>query len=140
MSHLCMLVILCLVLITLKKILTITFFDGLDQALFKELTNINPEPLGWPTSGGAKDDLAPKGTVAVARQSLMTYDPTNDRKGGNILKIAEVPVVPGCSGVEIQVECDMLLEGFRPTRIVRFYPASWPFITVPKEESLEGRE
>ncbi|MFT5468312.1 MAG: hypothetical protein ACI8UO_003421 [Verrucomicrobiales bacterium] len=122
------------------QIVTITFFDGLDQALFKELTDINPEPLGWPTSGGAKDDLAPKGTIAVARHTLMTYDPTNDRKGGNILKIGEVPTVPGCSGVEIQVECDMLLEGFRPTKIVRFYPASWPFITVPKEESFHGQE
>ncbi|MGY8642217.1 MAG: hypothetical protein ACKVJU_14130 [Verrucomicrobiales bacterium] len=123
-----------------KQIVTITFFDGLDQALFKELSNINPEPLGWPTSGGAKDELAPKGTLAVARQSLMTYDPTNDRKGGNILKTREVPAVPGCSGVEIDVECGMLLEGFRPTKIVRFYPASWPFITVPKEESFHGQE
>ncbi|MFT5469609.1 MAG: hypothetical protein ACI8UO_004731 [Verrucomicrobiales bacterium] len=122
------------------QIVTITFFDGLDQALFKELANINPEPLGWPTSGGAKDDLAPKGTIAVARHSLMTYDPTNDRKGGNILKTGEVPAVPGCSGVEIEVECGMLLEGFRPTKIVRFYPASWPFVTVPKEESFHGQE
>jgi hypothetical protein len=122
------------------QIVTMTFFDGLDLALFKDLTKINPEPLGWPTSGGAKDDLAPKGTIAVARENLMTYDPTNDRKGGNILKIGNVPVTPGCSGVQIQVECDMLLEGYRPTKIVRFYPASWPFITVPKEESFHGRE
>ena len=123
-----------------KKIVTMTFFDGLDLALFNELTNINPEPLGWPTSGGAKNDLAPKGTIAVARGSLMTYDPTNDRKGGNILKIGKVPVGPGCSGVQIQVECGMLLEGYRPTKIVRFFPASWPFITIPKEETFHGRE
>lgn len=127
-----------------KQIVTMTFFDGVDAALFDELTNINPDPLGWPAAlfgkGGAKDDLAPKGTIAVARQSLMTYDPTNDRKGGNILKIGKVPVVPGCSGVQIQLECGMLLEGFRPTEIVRFYPASWPFITVPMEESFHGRE
>ena len=127
-----------------KQIVTLTFFDGVDPALFKELTIINPEPLGWPATlfgkGGAKNDLEPKGTIAVARESLMTYDPTNDRKGGNILKISQVPVVPGCSGVQIQLECGMLLEGFRPTKIVRFYPASWPFITVPMEESFHGRE
>ncbi len=122
------------------QIITITFFDGIDPGLFKDLSVINPEPLGWPTSGGAKNDLAPKGTVAVARECLMTYDPTNDRKGGNILKISEVPVRPGCSGVQIQLECDMLLEGFRPTKIVRFYPASWPFVTLPMEESFFGRE
>lgn len=127
-----------------KQIVTMTFFDGVDPALFDELTIINPEPLGWPATlfgkGGAKDDLAPKGTIAVARESLMTYDPTNDRKGGNILKISKVPVVPGCSGVQIQLECGMMLEGFRPAKIVRFYPASWPFVTVPMEESFHGRE
>jgi len=34
----------------------------------------------------------------------------------------------------------MLLDGFRPTKIVRYYPASWPFITIPMEESAFGRE
>ena len=127
-----------------KQIVTMTFFDGVDPALFNDLTTINPKPLGWPAAlfgkGGAKDDLAPKGTIAVARESLMTYDPTNDRKGGNILQFNKVPVVPGCSGVQIQLECGMLLDGFRPTKVVRFYPASWPFITVPMEESFFGRE
>ncbi|MFT5124243.1 MAG: hypothetical protein ACI9TH_001829 [Kiritimatiellia bacterium] len=123
-----------------KQLVTLTFFDGVDPALFDELSIIHPDPIGWPTSGGAKNDLAPKGTIAVARDSLMTYDPTNDRKGGNILQTKAVPVVPGCSGVQIQVECGMMLEGYRPTRIVRFFPASWPFITIPMEESFHGRE
>ena len=127
-----------------KQLVTFTFFDGVDPTLFNDLTKINPEPLGWPAAlfgkGGAKDDLAPKGTIAVARESLMTYDPTNDRKGGNILKFNKVPVVPGSSGVQIQLECGMLLDGFRPTKIVRYYPASWPFITIPMEESAFGRE
>lgn len=127
-----------------KQLVTFTFFDGVDPTLFNDLTKINPEPLGWPATlfgkGGAKDDLAPKGTIAVAHESLMTYDPTNDRKGGNILKFNKVPVVPGSSGIQIQLECGMLLDGFRPTRIVRFFPASWPFVTIPMEESLFGRE
>ncbi len=119
---------------------TITFFDGIDPALFDDLKKINPDPLGWPTSGGAKDDLAPKGTIAVARKSLMTYDPTNDRKGGNILATNKVPTPWGSSGVQIKVQCGMLLEGYRPTKIVRFYPASWPFIGIPREEQFYGRE
>jgi hypothetical protein len=127
-----------------KQIVTMTFFDNFDPKFLEELTIIDPEPLGWPATlfgkGGAKDDLAPKGTIAVARESLMTYDPTNDRKGGNILKINDVPVVAGCSGVQIQLEVGMMLEGFRPTKIVRFYPGSWPFVPPPKEESFFGRE
>ena len=123
-----------------KKVVTITFFDGIDPALFKEFTIPNPKPLGWPTSEYEAGNLSPKGNIVVARECLMTYDPVNDRKGGNILKICEVPIRPGCSGVQIQVQCGMLLEGFRPKKIVRFYPASWPVIALPKEEGFHGRE
>ncbi|MBG89143.1 MAG: hypothetical protein CMO80_19910 [Verrucomicrobiales bacterium] len=113
---------------------------ALQQLSGKNLGGINPEPLGWPTSGGAKNDDAPKGTIAVARETLMTYDPTNDRKGGNMLGRKKVPNVPGSSGLQIQVQCGMLLEGYRPTKIVRFYPAVWKFVTIPKEERFFGRE
>ncbi|MGK0197181.1 MAG: hypothetical protein ACKVHO_01545 [Verrucomicrobiia bacterium] len=123
-----------------NRLVTITFFEGVDPKLFDELKGTNSEPLGWPTSGGAKNDLAPKGTLAVARECLMTYDPTNDRKGGNIVATRKVPTPLGSSGVQIQVQCGMLLEGFRPTKIVRFYSATWPFITIPKEEQFFGRE
>ena len=123
-----------------QKLVTITFFEGIDPTLFRELGVIVPEPLGWPTSGGAKDDLAPKGTIAVARECLMTYDPVNDRKGGNIVKTSKVPIRPGCCGVQIQVQCGMLLEGYRPTKIVRFYPAIWEVVALPREEGYFGRE
>jgi hypothetical protein len=70
----------------------------------------------------------------------MTYDPQNDRKGGNILSIERTSVEPGSSGVRIRVKCDMLLEGYRPTRIVRFYPATWKVVPLPREEQFFGRE
>ena len=70
----------------------------------------------------------------------MTYDPVNDRKGGNILQIGQVPVQPGSSGVQIKVKCDLLLEGYRPKRIVRFYPAPWKVNALPREEQFSGRE
>ena len=123
-----------------KQIVTVTFFDGIDMTLFRDFGIIVPEPLGWPTSGGAKNDLEPKGTLAVARRSLMTYEPLNDRKGGNILKTFKVPVRLGSSGVQIQLQCGLLLEGYRPGEVVRFFPAAWKFIAVPKEEQFFGRE
>ena len=98
------------------------------------------EPQGWPFSGAEDDPKAPKGGIAVARECLMTYDPLNDRKGGNILHIGTVPVEPGCSGVQIQVKCSMMLEGYRPKRIVRFFPATWKVDALPKEEEFNGRE
>lgn len=122
------------------QVVTITFFGGVDAQLFDELTLTSPEPFGWPLSKPEANPLAPKGTIAVARESLMTYDPVNDRKGGNILEIKRVPAEPGSSGVQIRVQCDMLLEGYRPRRIVRFYPATWKVVALPREEQFSGRE
>lgn len=123
-----------------KQVVTITFFGGVDPALFDELKLINEEPHGWPFSGREDDPKAPKGGIAVARECLMTYDPVNDRKGGNILKISQVAQQPGSSGVQIQVKCCQLLEGFRPQRIVRFYTATWKVDALPREEQFHGLE
>ena len=123
-----------------KQLVTITFFGGVDAKLFNELTNTNPEPLGWPFSKNEVNPNAPKGGIAVARESLMTYDPVNDRKGGNILDIKKISVEPGSSGVQITVQCGMMLEGYRPRRIVRFYPATWKVIALPREEEFSGRD
>jgi len=122
------------------QIVTITFFGGVDAALLEELTHTNSIPIGWPLSKEPENQSAPKGTIAVARESLMTYDPINDRKGGNILDIKQILIEPGSSGVQIRVKCDMLLEGYRPRRIVRFYPATWKVLALPKEEEFHGRE
>ena len=56
------------------------------------------------------------------------------------LAIGKVPLEPGNSGVQIKVKCCMLLEGHRPGRIVRFYPATWKVSALPHEEQFHGRE
>ena len=122
------------------QIVTMTFFSGVDSKLLDELTLTNSDKIGWPLSKEPQNQSAPKGTIAVARESLMTYDPVNDRKGGNILDIKRIPIEPGSSGVQIRVKCDMMLEGYRPCRIVRFYPATWKVTALPKEEQFHGRE
>jgi len=40
--------------------------------------------------------------------------------------------------VRIQVQCDILLEGYRPRRIVRFFPAAWPAKFPPMEERFQS--
>ncbi|MDF1755410.1 MAG: hypothetical protein P1U89_21660 [Verrucomicrobiales bacterium] len=77
--------------------------------------------------------------VAVARESLVTYDPVNDRKRGPIVEIKKVDPAPGSSGVQITVNPNLLLEGYRPGKIVRVYPANWPVIALPMEERYFGR-
>ncbi len=103
------------------RILNITFFSGIDPSLFQALTK--DEPAG----------------IAVAKDNLGTYDPVNDRKRGPILNIHQSEAGPGNSGYTIEVQPDLLLEGYRPKRIVRVYPGSWPVIALPKEEQWFGR-
>lgn len=104
-----------------KRIVTVTFFDNVDPTLLNELK---------------KGD---HGGVAVARKSLMTYDPVNDRKRGPILDVNQVAKKPGSSGIQIRVQPNLLLEGYRPNRIVRVYPSRWPVVALPKEEEYFGR-
>jgi hypothetical protein len=118
---------------------TLTFFGSVDPKLFDELTKLPPDPPGTVPTPGATPPQ-PRGGLAVARESLMTYDPVNDRKGATILEVKKVPVEPGSSGVQIKVKVDMMLEGYRPKHIVRFYPPTWKVIALPREEQYQGRE
>jgi hypothetical protein len=104
---------------------TLTFFGGIDPLLFNEWQDRNKV-----SSGG----------LAVSMPSLMTYDPVNDRKSGKILEFKSIPLEPGSSGFQMKLQMDLMLEGYRPKRIIRFYPSSWPVNALPKEEQYFGRE
>jgi hypothetical protein len=122
------------------QIVTITFFGGIDPKLFDDLglPPLPPPPNATPKPGENPGDL--RAGIAVARESLMTYDPVNDRKTGTLISTKKIPAEPGSSGVQIQVKVDMMLEGYRPKKIVRVYPGAWKVNALPKEEQYFGRE
>lgn len=101
-----------------KRVVTATLFGGVDASLLKDLT--------------PKTSL----TAVVAETSLRSYDQVNDRKSGPLLDIKKVDMEPGSSGVQIQFQPSLLLEGFRPGRIVRVFPNGWPVQSIPLEERL----
>jgi hypothetical protein len=55
---------------------------------------------------------------------------------GRVLEVSkdegEVPL--GSSGIQIRMKMDLVLEGFRPGKIVRIRPMNWPKVNVPREE------
>ncbi len=114
-----------------QEIVSVTFFGGIDPALLEE--------IGSPASP-ASDNPAGRPGLAVARDSLITYDPVNDRKRGDILEVRRIPIEPGSSGVQVRLKMDLLLEGYRPHRVVRYFPAHWPVLALPREEQFFGRE
>jgi hypothetical protein len=50
----------------------------------------------------------------------------------------EVPL--GSSGIQIRMKVDLVVEGFRPGKIVRIRPMIWPDDAVPREEYTGGNK
>jgi hypothetical protein len=57
---------------------------------------------------------------------------------GTILSVNRSETAPplGSSGVQIQFETDLIIEGIRAGRTVRIRPGGWPLVQVPREEYL----
>lgn len=76
-------------------------------------------------------------TAAVAEENLRTWDQINDRKSGPLVAIDRTePTAEGQSGVRVKFKAGLLLEGFRPTRIIRIWPSAWKVDDLPREERL----
>ena len=98
--------------------ITVTFFDLCDPSLFKDFK--------------AKEHVA----VSVAEESLRTYDQNNDTRRGPILEIKSLPPAPGSSGVQMVLQPNPLLEGYRPKRFLRVFAGGWRVDDLPREERL----
>lgn len=114
--------------------------QSLDRQPNKGIDFLSRKHNAPPPKDGSPPPTEPRGSLAVARESLMTYDPVNDRKSCGILEVKTVPAEPGSSGVQVKLKMDMMLEGYRPRRTVRFYPATWKVTALPREEQFIGRE
>ena len=66
------------------------------------------------------------------------YGPSHVASSGKILDVTratgEIPL--GSSGIRIQFETDLIIEGIRPGRVVRVRPEVWPKTQIPREEYL----
>ena len=102
---------------------TVTLFGGMDESLYADF----------------KADVGAQ--VAVAEDTLRTYWPNHDGMDGKIVAVErpdakELPF--GSSGIRVQWRVPLVLEGFRPGRIVRIRPHSWPKVKPPYEELIKG--
>jgi hypothetical protein len=67
------------------------------------------------------------------------YGPSHMASRGTILEVTKAPgnAPLGSSGIQIRFETDLIIEGIRPTRVVRIRPSTWPQVQVPREEYLQ---
>jgi hypothetical protein len=101
-----------------NRLVTVTLFAGSDPALSKDIK------------------LKSRVPALVAEDSLRCYDQINDRMPSEVIEIRSVPAAPGCSGLQLVIKPDELIEGFRPRRIVRILAENWPLDDLPWEEML----
>jgi len=103
---------------------TATLFGGMDPSLYADFQQGAPVLMN-----GAENTLKHAGGA---------YGPAHMASKGSILDVTkasgDVPL--GSSGIQIRFETDLIIEGIRPTRVVRVRPAGWPQVQVPREEYL----
>lgn len=104
--------------------ITATLFGGMDESLYADFqSNI-----------GAK--------MAAAEDTLRTWWPDHDGMDGRITSVERSSSEPqfGSSGIQIQFQVPLILEGFRPGRTVRIRPHKWPNVKPPVEECVHHFE
>ena len=101
---------------------TATLFGGMALSLYA-----NFKKGGKAQMGGATTEL---------KHTHGSYGPAHMAIEGRVLEVSkdegEVPL--GSSGIQIRMKMDLVLEGFRPGKIVRIRPMNWPKVNVPREE------
>ena len=107
-----------------RATVTATLFGGMDASLYADFQKDSPVLVN-----GAENTLKHAGG---------NYGPAHMASKGPIRNVTKAsgdfPL--GSSGIQVQFETDLVIEGIRPTRIVRIRPASWPQVQVPREEYL----
>ncbi len=107
-----------------RATVTATLFGGMDSSLYDDFK----KGIGAQMNG-AENTL---------KHTAGHYGPSHVASNGRIVDVTyeggEIPL--GSSGVRIQFETDLIIEGIRPGRVVRVRPESWPKMQVPREEYL----
>ena len=107
-----------------RATVTATLFGGMDSTLYDDFK----KDVGGQING-AENTL---------KHTAGHYGPGHMASGGKFLRIektsGKIPL--GSSGIQIQFETDLIIEGIRPGRIIRVRPNSWPKMQIPREEYL----
>ena len=102
-----------------KGVVIITLFGGMDSVLYEDFR------------------VGSSVTLCAADDTLRTYWRDHDNKGGSIVDITKTEDPPlGSSGIELHIQIDELLEGFRRGRFVRVDRFHWPRVKLPPEERI----
>ncbi len=104
-------------------LVTLTIFGGMDPSLYEEL------------------EATKTVSLAVAEKTLRRWWHQFGFQSGRVVSFERTENPPlGSSGIRLQVQMDVLLEGYRAGRVVRVRPTTWPSAKLPPEERVDSFE
>ena len=108
-----------------RATVTATLFGGMESSLYADFTKSTSAMMN-----------AVENTL---KHTHGAYGPAHMASRGTILEVIKSPgnAPLGSSGIQIKFDTDLIIEGIRPTRVVRIRPSTWPQVQVPREEYLQ---
>lgn len=107
-----------------RATVTATLFGGMDSSLYADFQKGTPAMMN--------------SVESTLKHTHGAYGPYHMASRGSIMEVIKLPGEPplGSSGIQIKFETDLIIEGIRPTRVVRVRSDKWPMVNVPREEYL----
>lgn len=107
---------------------TATLFGGMDPSLYADFQKGQDAQIGGATMALKHEHGAYSHAHMAIRGPIVNFTKME----------GEVPL--GSSGIQIRMKVDLVLEAFRPGKIVRIRPMSWPADAIPREEWIGNME
>jgi len=107
---------------------TVTLFGGMDASLYADFKKGQKAMLASSENTLKHWAGGTAGTAQMASKGIL-LEVSKTQKS--------VPL--GSSGVQLSLETDLVTEGFRPGKVIRIRPESWPLLEVPWEEYIHHR-
>ena len=104
---------------------TVTLFGGMDKSLYADFRKGQKAMLASSENTLKHWAGGTAGTAQMASKGILLEVSKTQKK---------VPL--GSSGIQLSLETNLVTEGFRPGKIIRIRPESWPILEVPREEYI----
>jgi hypothetical protein len=104
---------------------TVTLFGGMDDALYTDFKKGQKAMLASSENNLKHWAGGTAGTAQMASKGILLEVSKTKKR---------VPL--GSSGIQVSLETNLVTEGFRPGKVIRIRPESWPLLEVPREEYI----
>ena len=104
---------------------TVTLYGGMDGSLYADFKKGQKAMLASSENTLKHWAGGTAGTAQMASKGILLEVSKTKKR---------VPL--GSSGIQVSLETNLVTEGFRPGKVIRIRPESWPLLEVPREEYI----